>query len=87
MNGCPIGGGCHVPDLAFNSSSVLGGVSSDDGDNDDDKDKADDSDDGSGADPALKLINTLPVNLDHHIDDPVTSGGDVVIGGGPGGGI
>ncbi len=87
VNGCPIGGGCHVPDLAFNSSSVLGGVSSDDGDNDDDKDKGDDSDDGSGADPALKLINTLPVNLDHHIDDPVTSGGDVVIGGGPGGGI
>jgi filamentous hemagglutinin family protein len=85
VNGCAIGGGgCHAPDFAFDSSSVLGGVSSDDNDKDDDAD-SDDTSDASAADPALKLINTTPVNIGHQIDDPVTSGGDVVIGGGPGG--
>jgi hypothetical protein len=46
-----------------------------------DKDEGEDSDDGSGVDPSLRLINTTPINLDKTVDDPVTSGGDVVIGG------
>jgi hypothetical protein len=29
----------------------------------------------------MRLINTTPVNLQRQIDDPVTSGGDVVVGG------
>ena len=41
--------------------------------------------DGSSVDPNLRLINTTPINLDQQIDDPVTSGGDIVIGDLPGG--
>jgi hypothetical protein len=29
----------------------------------------------------MRLINTAPINLDHMINDPVTSGGDVIVGG------
>jgi hypothetical protein len=43
--------------------------------------KGEDSEDGSSADPNLRLINTTPINLDRTIDEPVTSGGDVVVGG------
>ena len=47
-----------------------------DGDDEDDS-----KDDGSNIDPSMRLINTTPVNLQRQIDDPVTSGGDVVVGG------
>ncbi|WP_344698926.1 hypothetical protein [Sphingomonas limnosediminicola] len=82
VNGCAIGGGsCDKLAFSFDYSQVVGGVSGDDNDSDDDQSDAD-SEDASSADPSLKLINTAPVNLDHQIDDPVTSGGDVVVGGG-----
>jgi hypothetical protein len=50
----------------------------DNGKNDDDE-EGDDSDDGSKVDPSMRLINTTPINLNQEIDDPVTSGGDVVV--------
>jgi hypothetical protein len=60
------------------------------GDQSDQSDQGDDSE-GKGSngkvDPSLRLINTTPVLLDQSIDEPVTSGGDVVIGETPGGGI
>jgi hypothetical protein len=43
-------------------------------------DDSDESEDGSKADPSMRLINTTPINLEQQIDDPVTSGGDVVVG-------
>lgn len=89
VNGCAVGGGpCHDALFAFDPSSVLGGITQDDSDSDKDK-KDQDSDengDSSAVDPALRLINTTPVNLDRQIDTPVTSGGDLVVGG-PGGEI
>jgi hypothetical protein len=40
---------------------------------------------GNGKiDPSLRLINTAPINVDQSIDEPVTSGGDAVIGATPG---
>ena len=41
---------------------------------------------GNGkVDPSLRLINTAPLSAGQDIDEPVTSGGDVVIGDTPGG--
>jgi hypothetical protein len=64
-------------------------VSADQGDQSDQSDQGDSSDakgkDGK-VDPSLRLINTTPIGVDHDIDEPVTSGGDVVIGDTPGGG-
>ena len=54
--------------------ALIGGKPSD-GNNEDNS-----SDDGSSVDPSMRLINTTPVNLQHEVDDPVTSGGDVVVG-------
>ena len=28
----------------------------------------------------MRLINTTPINIEQQIDDPVTSGGDIVVG-------
>jgi hypothetical protein len=81
VNGCHIGGACGET-FTIDMSSILGPLdeaSGDDKKKDKDKDQ-DDNGDGSNADPSLRLINTTPINLDHQIDDPVTSGGDVVIG-------
>ena len=39
-----------------------------------------DNEDGSKVDPSMRLINTTPINLEQQIDDPVTSGGDIVVG-------
>jgi len=81
VNGCEIGSGtsCNAPIFAFDNSSILGPLK----DDDDDKKKDQQSDDDARVDPSLRLINTTPINLDHTINDPVTSGGDVVVGGGP----
>ena len=49
-------------------------------------DSSDAKDDKGKVDPSLRLINTTPIRLDQNIDEPVTSGGDVVIGETPGGG-
>ena len=61
----------------------------DQGDQSDQSDQGDSSD-AKGANgkvnPSLRLINATPISLDHEIDQPVTSGGDVVIGQTPGGG-
>jgi hypothetical protein len=64
-------------------ASILGPLdqgTSDDGTSGDDDDDSDESEDGSKADPSMRLINTTPINLEQQIDDPVTSGGDVVVG-------
>ena len=55
------------------------------GDQSDQGDSSDDKDDNGKVDPSLRLINTTPLRLDKNIDEPVTSGGDVVIGDIPGG--
>jgi hypothetical protein len=63
-------------------------VASDQGDQGDQSDQGDSSDDkgdNGKVDPSLRLINTTPIRLDRSIDEPVTSGGDVVIGDIPGG--
>jgi hypothetical protein len=63
-------------------------VASDQGDQGDQSDQGDGSDDkgdNGKVDPSLRLINTTPIRLDQNIDEPVTSGGDVVIGDIPGG--
>ena len=63
-------------------------VASDQGDQSDQSDQGDSSDDKGAdgkVDPLLRLINTTPIRLDQNIDEPVTSGGDVVIGDIPGG--
>ena len=39
-----------------------------------------DNEDGSKVDPSMRLINTTPINIEQQIDDPVTSGGDIVVG-------
>jgi hypothetical protein len=39
---------------------------------------------GNGKiDPSLRLINTAPISVDQSIDEPVTSGGDAVVGDAP----
>jgi filamentous hemagglutinin family protein len=80
VNGCEIGSAtsCNAPIFAFDNSSILGPLK------DDDKKKDQEGDEGdTRVDPSLRLINTTPINLDHTISEPVTSGGDVVVGGGP----
>ncbi len=82
VNGCTIGSAasCNQPNFAFDMSSILGPL--DEGSDDDDKKKDEEQGEGDARiDPSLRLINTTPINLDHTINDPVTSGGDVVIGG------
>jgi hypothetical protein len=63
-------------------------IGNDQGDQSDQSDQGDSSS-NKGAngkvDPSLRLINTTPIHIDHSIDEPVTSGGDVVIGDTPGG--
>jgi filamentous hemagglutinin family protein len=87
VNGCTIGATCgqQVPTPGIDMASILGPLDETNSPSDDDKkkdkDKGDEGDDGSSVDPSLRLINTTPINLDHQIDDPITSGGDVVIGG------
>ena len=86
VNGCSIGGSCNQASFIIDMASILGPLdqtNSPDDEKKKDKDQGDESDDGSGVDPSLRLINTTPINLNHPIDEPVTSGGDVVIGGGP----
>jgi hypothetical protein len=87
INGCTIGGqSCggdvvtELPNVSFDMSTILGPLDQDK-QKDKDKDDEDESDDGSSVDPSMRLINTTPVNLDRRIDEPVTSGGDVVVGG------
>ena len=89
VNGCFFGGSCgggndfEDPVLGVDMASILGPLdqgTSDDGTSDDDDDDSDESEDGSKADPSMRLINTTPINLEQQIDDPVTSGGDVVVG-------
>jgi filamentous hemagglutinin family protein len=96
FNGCAIAGCAEPPPPpppappppvapGVDMASILGPLdqanSPSDEDKKKDKDEGDEGDDGSKADPNLRLINTTPINLDHQIDDPVTSGGDVVVGG------
>lgn len=81
VNGCAIGSAtsCNQPNFFFDSSSLFGPLSKDD---DDKKKKDQDQSEGDArVDPSLRLINTTPINLDHTISDPVTSGGDVIAGG------
>jgi len=89
VNGCFFGGSCgggnefEDPVLGVDMASILGPLdqgTSDDATSDDDDDDSDESEDGSKADPSMRLINTTPINLEQQIDDPVTSGGDVVVG-------
>jgi hypothetical protein len=58
----------------------IAGEQGDDGDQSDQGDSSDDKGDNGKVDPSLRLINTTPIRLDKNIDEPVTSGGDVVIG-------
>jgi filamentous hemagglutinin family protein len=85
VNGCAIGGTCTEEEpFTIDMASILGPLdqtNSPDDEKKKDKDEGEDSDDGSSVDPSLRLINTTPINLDKTVDDPVTSGGDVVIGG------
>jgi hypothetical protein len=85
VNGCAIGGTCtQEAPFTIDMASILGPLdqtNSPDDEKKKDKDEDEDSDDGSSVDPSLKLINTTPINLDKTVDEPVTSGGDVVIGG------
>jgi hypothetical protein len=53
-------------------------VASDNESTNEDDDEGEDSQDTS-IDPSQRLINTGPINLQNEIEDPVTSGGDVVI--------
>jgi len=46
------------------------------------KEKSDKEGNGK-IDPSLRLINTAPISVDQSIDEPVTSGGDVVVGDAP----
>jgi filamentous hemagglutinin family protein len=89
VNGCAIGGECGQAPQAtpgIDMASILGPLDETNSPSDEDKKKKDkegeESDDGSSADPSLRLINTTPINNAPPIDEPVTSGGDVVIGGG-----
>lgn len=84
VNGCEIGAAasCDQPTFIIDMSSILGPI--DQAKDDDDKKKDEQGDEGeTRIDPALRLINTTPINTDHTINEPVTSGGDVVVGGGP----
>ena len=89
VNGCTIGATCGQPvsTPGIDMASILGPLdetnSPDDEEKKKDDEEGDEGDDGSNVDPSLRLINTTPVTLDHQIDEPVTSGGDIVIGGGP----
>lgn len=80
VNGCEIGSAtsCGTPSFFFDNSSLLGPLSKDDEDKKKDKDQAEGD---ARVDPTQRLINTTPINLDHTINDPVTSGGDVIMGG------
>ena len=81
VNGCEIGSAasCDAPTFFLDNSSLLGPLSED---SDDDKKKDQDQAEGDAhVDPSMRLINTTPINLDHTINDPVTSGGDVIVGG------
>jgi filamentous hemagglutinin family protein len=81
VNGCEIGSAasCDAPTFFLDNSSLLGPLSED---SDDDKKKDQDQAEGDArVDPSMRLINTAPINLDHMINDPVTSGGDVIVGG------
>jgi hypothetical protein len=80
VNGCTIGAAasCNAPNFFFDNSSLLGPLGKDD---DDDKKKDQDQEGDTHIDPSLRLINTTPINLDHTINDPVTSGGDTIVGG------
>ena len=88
----PVGGAGSPIEGVSNTSIVPEGsaqASADQGDQSDQSDQGDSSDakDKNGkVDPSLRLINTTAISLDHDIDEPVTSGGDVVIGATPGGG-
>jgi hypothetical protein len=79
VNGCDIGSAnsCNAPNFFFDNSSLLGPLGKDD----DDKKKDQDQEGDTHIDPSLRLINTTPINLDHTINDPVTSGGDTIVGG------
>ena len=85
VNGCEIGStNCGKPTFTIDMASILGPLN----DNGDDKKKkkdkqGDQGDDGSSADPSLRLINTTPINNAPPITEPVTSGGDVIVGGAP----
>ena len=92
VNGCTLGGSCGQPEEppapppGVDSASILGPLGGTDSPSDlEDKNKDDDNGegdegDGSAVDPNLRLINTTPINQQFPIDDPVTSGGDVVVG-------
>jgi hypothetical protein len=77
VNGCKIGGAScgQQPTYTIDMATILGPIGEA---TDKDKDK-DESDDGN-SDPAMRLINTVPLTLDKQIDDPVTSGGDIISG-------
>jgi hypothetical protein len=77
----PIGGVTNPVDVAEQQ-----GAEQSESDQSDQGDSSDDKGDNGKVDPSLRLINTAPVSLDQSIDEPVTSGGDVVIGETPGGG-
>ena len=86
VNGCIIGSLCGQPPATpgIDMASILGPLDQTDSPSDEDKkkkDKDNEEGDSSTVDPQLRLINTTPINLDHTIDEPVTSGGDLVIGG------
>ena len=89
VNGCAIGGSCGQAPATpgIDMASILGPLDETNSPSDEDKKKkdkdSDESDDGSSADPSLRLINTTPINNAPPIEEPVTSGGDVVVGGGP----
>ena len=86
VNGCTIGGTCgEAPTTpGIDMASILGPLDDTNSPSDEDKKKKDkegESDDGSSADPSLRLINTTPINNAPPITEPVTSGGDVIVGG------
>jgi len=89
----PVGGASSPIEGVSNTAIVPEGrpdqTSAAQGDQSDQSDQGDSSDaeDKNGkVDPSLRLINTTAISLDHDIDEPVTSSGDVVIGDTPGGG-
>jgi hypothetical protein len=79
-----VGGITNPIDLPQQIADELSG-DGDQGDSDQ-GDSSDDKGDKGKVDPSLRLINATPISLDQSIDEPVTSGGDVVIGDIPGGG-
>jgi len=86
VNGCEIGSTtCGKPTFTVDMASILGPLDETNDSKSEDKKKkdkqGDQSDDGSSADPSLRLINTTPINRAPPITEPVTSGGDVIVGG------